>query len=136
MATPPDISPAQPIGATAAPGRVAMGSRFASADRVDGLAGGPFLGINGQWGAAKEGYSGDGGGDRSPSRQGRQSLSTPLVFSAAAAYPAKEATIGEGRSGPSLFLTDLQRGIGIYEYNMKVTAGSLRTQGTVINHYS
>jgi hypothetical protein len=60
---------------------------------------------------------------------------TPLVGRAASAYPASESN-PDNRSAPPLFITDLLRGVGVYEFNMRIFSGNFQPQGSIINRYS
>ena len=40
------------------------------------------------------------------------------------------------RAPPPLFITDLLRGVGVYEFNMRIFAGNFQPQGSIVNRYS
>jgi hypothetical protein len=117
---------------------VANGSRFASSDRVDGLVGMGSVGINDQWRKAyDDGNTGQGGSGQYPPRQdSSRSLFTPLVGRSASAYPANESNPDGNRPITPAFLAEMQHGVGVYEFNMRVTSGAFRQQGSVVNRYS
>jgi hypothetical protein len=139
MAVAPSAAPTQAISLGPAPSRAATGSRFSSADQVEGLSGSPFVSLSDQWRAANDAGLGSGPGQGNANQFLRGSGSaiqfTPLVSLAAASYPANSSM--QADSAPTaLTLTDLQHGVTMYEYYMKVTSGSLRNQGSVVNRYS
>jgi len=125
-------------GVTSATSRVTNGSRFANSDRVDGAIGMGSVGINDSWRKAyDDGEMGQGGSNQYPPRSnGSRSPFTPLVGRSAAAFSANESNPDGNRPTTPAFLAEMQRGVGIYEFNMKVTSGSLRSQGSVVNRYS
>jgi len=59
---------------------------------------------------------------------------TPVMARFAAAFPAME-NINDIRSAAPIFIADLLRGVGIYEFNLKAIAGTLVTHGAVLNRY-
>ncbi len=137
MAATSKVSATSATGIASAPGRVAMGSRFTSVDRIEGLFGSQAPGVRGGWRPGYDDWHGQGGFDHYPQRdEGEHPLFTPLVGRLAGAYPASESAAIGISSAPPLFLTDLLHGIGVYEFNMKVFAGTLTSQGQVINRYS
>ena len=125
--------------APAASNRVGPGGgRFTSGDRIDGLSGSPFVSsYSGQWRAADDSGLGQGGLNQWYRAPQSQIVFTPLVGLAAASYPAITSVQVESGNGVSpLSPTDLQHGVGVYEYYMRVTSGSTRGQGSVINRFS
>ena len=52
----------------------------------------------------------------------------------AAAFPAFD-NVNDVRGAAPVFISDLIRGIGIYDFNMKAIAGTLTPQGAVLNRY-
>lgn len=59
---------------------------------------------------------------------------TPFMARMAMAFPAFE-NVNDVRGAAPVFITDLIRGIGIYDFNMKAIAGTLTPQGAVLNRY-
>ena len=59
---------------------------------------------------------------------------TPVMALFAASFPAIE-NINDVRGAAPLFISDLIRGVGIYEFNLKAIAGTLVTHGAVLNRY-
>jgi hypothetical protein len=115
-----------------------VGGRFSSADQIESASGSPFINLAGEWRTGNDpGLStGQQNADQWLRGKGQQILFTPLVSMAAASYPAG-ASFQEDSSFQSAMLpTDLQRGVGTYEYNMKVTSGSFADQGKVVNQFS
>jgi len=60
---------------------------------------------------------------------------TPLVGRRASAFSASQ-TMSDLRGGPALFLGDIERAVGRYEFNMRLFAGDFATQGSVFNRYT
>jgi hypothetical protein len=100
--------------------------------------GGGSVGVSGGWRPRHEDGAGPGFGYfpwyPSPQQDGDSPLFTPFMALSASAFPASE-TYSEVRANAPLFLTDLMRAVGIYEFNMRVIAGTLANQGSVINRY-
>ena len=69
---------------------------------------------------------------------GAPMLFTPRVSLAAASYPAISGSgfDGDSEAPLSLMPTDRQYGVGMYEHYMRVTSGSARNQGSVVNRFS
>ena len=127
----------QPTIASAAPNRVGPGGRFATGDRVEGMLGSPFVNFSGQWRAADDGGFGQSNVGQWLLRQpAAQIIFTPLVGLAAATYPATASVQIENGTPSKPSPTDLQHGVGVYEHYMRVTSGSTRGQGSVINRFS
>jgi len=126
----------QPTTASAAINRVGAGGRFTSGDQVEGLSGSPFVSLSGQWRAADNGGLGQGNVQQWLRQPGSQIIFTPLVGLAAASYPATASVQVESGFQNNQSASDLQRGVGVYEHYMKVTSGSLRSQGSVVNRFS
>jgi len=140
MALEPSVAALQPAAAPMAPNQVGIGGRFATGQQVEGMGGSPFVNLSGQWRAANEGGMGAGPGQGNLNQWLRQGgtpiLFTPLVALAAASYPALADVQSEQGFAATLSQTDLQRGVGVYEYYMKVTSGSFANQGSVVNRFS
>ena len=59
---------------------------------------------------------------------------TPLQSKAAFAYSAEAADEANSDQTPKLFLTDVLRGVGSYEENMRVTSPGAVKPGSVMNY--
>ncbi len=142
MAVAPNVAPALGVSATGPAGRVGSGSAFTSVDRVEGSSGTPFTSFSGQtigsqWSPANDQTSGQSNSNQSGTQSGAVRLqTTPLVWRAAAAFAANDSNQWQSASQAPAFLTDLQRAVGIYESNMRITSGSLTSVGSVINRFS
>ncbi len=139
MAIEPSASQVQPTAAPAASGRVGSGSRVSSGDAIEGSSGSPFVNLADQWRTGND--PGLSTGQQQNANQwlrgqGTPIMFTPLVSLAAATYPAGATFQEENTFQPPLLPTDLQRGVGVYEYYMRVTSGSMSDQGKVVNHFS
>ena len=128
------VAPA--AGVTSVVGRVATGGRASTLDRIDGASGSSSVGLYGHWRPNFDDGAGQGGGFYfyPQQRDQEQALFTPLVGLCAGAFAASEP-IQDNRASSPIFLTDLLRGVGIYEFNMKVFAGGFKSQGSVVNRY-
>lgn len=74
------------------------------------------------------GYGRDGAGGQHA--QGRP-MFTPLVGRLAVAFSAHGPS--DGTTFVALVIGDIQRGVGRYEFNMRLFAGAYAVQGSVIN---
>lgn len=145
MAIEPSASQVQPTAAPAAPGRVGgVGGRFSSTDQIESASGSPFVNLADQWRTGNDPGFATGqfttgqqqNADQWLRGKGTQILFTPLVSMAAASYPAGATFQEEGSTQSPPMPTDLQRGVGAYEYYMKVTSGAVGDQGKVLNRFS
>lgn len=139
MAVQPSASQVQPATGPAASGRIGgVGSRFSSGDQIEGASGSPFVNLADQWRTGNDpGLStGQQNANQWLRGQGTPILFTPLVSMAAASYPAGATFQEETTIQAPLLPTDLQRGAGMYEYNMRVTSGSTADKGKVVNRFS
>lgn len=59
---------------------------------------------------------------------------TPIMALFAASFPAI-APVNDVRGAAPVFISDLIRGIGIYDFNLRAIGGTLRPQGAVLNRY-
>jgi hypothetical protein len=59
---------------------------------------------------------------------------TPVMAMFAASFPAL-TPVNDVRSAEPVFISDLVRGVGIYDFNLKAIAGTLKPQGAVLNRY-
>jgi hypothetical protein len=124
------------LGVTSAANRAAASSRFSSADRVEGLNGGNAVGTYSQWRPGDNDSNAQGGFNPYSSRGGQPlDTYTPFTLQTAALYRA-DGSSQDIRASTPVFLSDLMRGIGIYEFNMRIFAGTQNVQGSVINRYS
>ena len=136
MAVTAKVAASPSASVTSAPGRVAMGGRFTSAERIDSVSGAAPPVVSGGWRSSYDDNAGQGGFGQYPSQQTPEmGHFDPLINRSAGAFPASEAG-AEPRLTKPLFLTDLLHGVGVYEFNMKVIAGTLKQQGQVLNRYS
>ena len=135
MAVTAKVSSSPSANVATAIGRVTQGGRATSADHVEAVSAPVAAGVAGGWRSTYE-DNGQGNLGKSP----YQPVPRPADFSAlisrsASAFSASESN-NDPRLTPSLFLTDLLHGVGVYEFNMKVIAGTLKQQGQVLNRYS
>lgn len=87
------------------------------------------------WDQGGQQGGGFGGYSQDRSRQEQKLPYTPFVGMMASAYPVTDMT-WDGLLNTPLFLSDVSHGIGVYEYNMRLTVGTYAAQGSVINRYS
>ena len=129
-------SAAAPLASAA--GRVSGTSGRAMSDRVDAPFGSSYTSLNDPW-RSSFGDSGQGGFGQSAqdwnNDRSAESFYTPVVLLAAAAFPASE-TNPDSKFSRQVFIADLQRGVGTYEFNMKICSGAFASQGTLVNRYS
>lgn len=139
MALEPSVASVQPSSASAAPGRVGMGPRFSSGDQIEGMSGSPFVSMGGQWNSAAE-FDLNNQQQQNANQWLRGSNAqirfTPRVSMAAAAYPAGATFQEEGVVQANPMRSDLEHGVGLYEYYMRVTSGTTAKQGSVVNRFS
>ena len=138
MASSPKVGTAIPVSGPAPAWLPGGGARHGTADQVEPIFGTGTAGVSGGWRPRYDDGASGGGldffGQYRPPQDDHHALFTPLVALNAAAFPASE-TFSDLRTGASLFMTDLMRGIGVYEFNMQVIAGTLPNQGSVINRF-
>jgi hypothetical protein len=137
MAIEPSIAAVQSSAAPAAPGRVGIGGRHAG-DAIEGMANSPFVNLADQW---RTGNDPSMSGQQQNANQWLRGGGTPIIITprmslAAASYPAGATFQEEGGFAPPLLPADLQRGVGVYEMNMRITSSSFTRQGSVINAFS
>jgi hypothetical protein len=146
MAVQPSTAQVQPTAAPAASGRVGSGGRASASEQIEGASGSPFINLADQWRTGNDGGMSTGMSTGSQQQQqtanqwllgkGTPILFTPLVQLAAASYPAGATFQEENTFQTPVLPTDLQRCVGVYEYCMRVTSGSVADQGKVINRFS
>lgn len=139
MALEPSVASVQPSAAPAAPSRVGSGPRFSTGDQIEGTSGSPFVSMGNQWSATAEFDL------NNPQQQnanqwlrgsGAQIRFTPRISMAAAAYPAGATFQEQGATQVNPMRADLEHGVGLYEYYMRITSGTTAKQGSVINRFS
>ncbi|HIJ62089.1 MAG TPA: hypothetical protein HPQ04_05295 [Rhodospirillaceae bacterium] len=105
-------------------------------DRIDGVSSAVPAGVSGGWRSTYDDNAGQGGFGQYPGQKTPEmGYFDPLVNRSAAAFSASDSG-SDPRLTTRLFLTDLLHGVGVYEFNMKVIAGTLKQQGQVFNRYS
>jgi len=127
------VSSPTATGVAPATARIGAGVSAASAaTKIEGLSAGNFVGI------ADEDFLGTFG-ERGHQREqpdyyasDRHGGFTPLVHRFALGYQANEITPVESR-GLRGFLTDVMRAIGLYEFTLRVTAGTAPPPGANFN---
>lgn len=137
MATAPGVRPAAATSASPpSVGGRGNGGRFGSGDGVgEGFT--TAFGVQPGWRPTYDDRHGQGYfffGQYPRKEEPEQHPFTPFVARLAAVFPAIPP-VSEVRGGVPVFLADLMRGIGIYDINLKAIAGTLRTQGAVLNRY-
>lgn len=136
MAVEPSIAAAQPAAASAATNRVGVGARFSSGDQLEGMFGSPFVNLSDQWRTGNDPNANQGTPQQWLRGGGTPILVTPRVSLAAASFSATTGMDADAEAPATvLSTTDRQRAVGTYEYNMRVTSGSQRDQGSVINRF-
>lgn len=112
-------------------------SRFSSADSVDGVSGVNPFDLQGGWRPTYDDRHGQGYfffGQYPKTEDPEQPLFTPLMARFAAAFAAVEP-LSDMRPTTQMFIADLMRGVGIYDFNLRAIAGTLAPQGAVLNRY-
>ena len=139
MALEPSIAAVQPSAAPVASGHVGagMGGRLAG-DSIEGMAGSPFINLADQW---RTGNDPTMSGQQQNANQWLRGGGTPIVVTprmslAAASYPAGATFQEETGIATALLPTDLLRGVGVYESNMRITSNTTTRQGSVVNSFS
>ena len=129
------VSATSVSGVASAPSQATRTNRVASSDQIDTVFGANFSAID-LWDQRNgSSNSGQGGGNQNlPQREPSQDPFTPLVGRTASAFPASEEAAVGGYPSANLFLSELQHGVGVYEFTLKVVGGSLKNQGGVFNH--
>ncbi len=114
-----------------------MGGRF-SGDSIEGMSGSPFVNLADQW---RTGNDPSMSGQQQNANQWLRGGGTPIIVTprmsmAAASYPAGASFQEETGIASPLLAADLQRAVGVYEINMRITSTSLTRLGSVINAFS
>jgi hypothetical protein len=137
MAVEPSVAAAQPAAASGATSRAGVGARFSSGDQLEGMSGSPFISLSDQWRTGNDPNANQSAMQQWLRGGGTPILVTPRVSLAAASFSAMLGMESSDSEAPSMGLsaTDRQRAVGTYEYNMRITSGSQRDQGSVINRF-
>src|SRR6185312_15790046 len=120
-----EASSVQASSSTAAIGARGTGVAPLATDKIDAATPASFASISAQQRQQTDSEGGNGYADVFDQGNNRSSWLTPLIFRAALGFAAV-APLQSGwrdNSGPT-YLTDLQRGVSIYEYNMKTMAST------------
>src|SRR5271170_7266261 len=131
MAVEPSIAAAQPVAPSSATSRAGVGARFSMGDQLEGMLGSPFVSLADQWRLGS-----DPNARQSAMQQWLRGTSAPIVVTprmslAAASFPAIAGLEADTEAPAKLTQSDLEHAVGTYEYNMRVTSGSQRDQGSV-----
>lgn len=130
------VSASSASSATSVPTRVVTGARYALDEPAQSISGATSVDFSRYWRSSRDdSLSQDGSDSYGQGQERSQPQFTPLVASRAASFPANQI-YSDSLPSVILFGSDLQRAVGIYEFNMKLFAGSYATQGSVINRYS
>jgi hypothetical protein len=126
-------SPSAPLGGWGGSGS----ARHSSADHVDAAAGVGSFGVQAGWRPTYDDRHGQGYfffGKYPEKEDPKQPLFTPVMALFASAFAAVEPT-NDSRASAPMFIADLMRGVGIYDFNLRVIAGTTTPQGAVLNRY-
>ena len=135
--TTPKVSATTVPGPTSVANRVGTGDRASTTNAIDGVSGASasFIEIADRWRHANDDMPQNGGSDQgTQEREFAPLIVTPLVARAASGYPATEI-VSSSSWNTRIFLDEMQSGIGIYEFNMRLTDGTNDTVGAVINRW-
>ncbi len=138
MAVEPSVAAVQSTSPASATNRAGVGARFSSGDQLEGASGSPFVSLADHWRTGNDQNPTQGGMNQWLRGGGTPILFTPRVSLAAATFPAIAGYEGTSESDAPLSLlpTDRTYGVGMYEHYMRITSGSARNQGSVINRFS
>lgn len=124
--------------AAAASSRVGTGGRNVASvtqHRVEGMSFAPNIGVNEEsilhYNDQSQFEDGGSGRRRKEERGGQF---TPLISRGAFGYMVDEAEEATTANDPQVFLTDVMRGIGTYESNMRATSPVTVRPGSVLNY--
>lgn len=136
------VSTATTVGTSSAPARPAATARAFSATgmpQIENIHYGVPAGPDRDWVRSEEWGTGGGSGtrQRGHARHAVEDEFTPLVGRLAAAHSANEQAPppASASTRSKAFVADIHRGVGIYETNMKVIAGTSRTLGRAFSRY-
>lgn len=107
-------------------------------DQLGATSGNSFVSMADHWRTGNDQTPNQGGINQWLPGSGAPMLFTPRISMAAASFPAISGAGLDGDSDTpvSLLTADRQYGVGMYEYYMRVTSGSARNQGSVVNRFS
>lgn len=137
MATAPRVSPASPAGASSSVRGWGGGGRHHPAESYDGEGFTSAFGVQPGWRPTYDDRHGQGYfffGQYPRKEETEKNPFTPLMALFAASFPAI-APVSEVRGAAPVFISDLIRGIGIYDFNIRAITGTLNPQGAVLNRY-
>ncbi|MDR3435702.1 hypothetical protein [Telmatospirillum sp.] len=135
MASTPKVGAATATSGISVPTRVPMDPLYSSTAQVERVSGAASVGFSDNWRSRYDGAYVDDDFESQQQSAGRGlPMFTPLVGRLASAFPAS-LSYSDG-AVPSLFMDDVERGIGTYEFNMKLFAGAYALHGSVVNRYS
>jgi len=138
MATAPRVAPASPAGASSTVRGWGGGAgHHPSVEHYDGEGFTTSFGVQPGWRPAYDDRHGQGYfffGQYPRKDEPEKHPFTPLMALFAASFPAI-SPVSDVRGSPPVFIADLMRGIGIYDFNLRAIAGSLNPQGAVLNRY-
>ena len=133
------VSAEPTLGGASASGRATPSGRFGGSQGVGSATTGLLGSADDLWRRTLQDAGGggsSGGAPRDQSRSGGRSPSaTPLMIRQAASFAAAQSSV-DGLFPSQLFLSDTMRGIGVYEFNMKLMTGAPPNLGRVYSGYS
>jgi hypothetical protein len=139
------MASAPKVGATTAPSGAppvsgwsgAGAHRFTSADHIDAAAGAGSFGVDGGWRPHYDDRHGQGYfffGQYPPREDPDPPLFTPFMALQASAFAATQP-LSDLRPAEGLLIADMLHGIAVYDYTLRVIAGTWATQGAMLNRY-
>ena len=138
MASAPKVGPTTaPAGASAVSGWRGAGRRYSLDSPLDGSGGVDSFGVQGSWHPGDDDRHGQGYfffGQYPEKEDQDPPLFTPFMALRASGFAAVEP-LSDIRSQQPVFSADLIRGVGIYDFNLKVIAGTWATHGALLNRY-
>src|SRR5579859_1754438 len=138
MATAPRVSPASPAGASSSVrGWGGGGGHHHPAESYDGEGFTSAFGVQPGWRPTYDDRHGQGYfffGQYPRKEEAEKEPFTPVMALFAAAFPAM-TPVNDVRSAEPVFISDLIRGVGIYDFNLRAIAGTLHPQGAVLNRF-
>ena len=138
MASAPRVAPASPAGASSTVrGWGGAAGHHPTVEHYDGEGFTTSFGVQPGWRPTYDDRHGQGYfffGQYPRKDEPEKHPFTPLMALFAASFPAI-APVSDVRGSPPVFIADLMRGIGIYDFNLRAIAGTLSQQGAVLNRY-
>jgi hypothetical protein len=138
MATAPRVAAASPAGASSSVrARGGGASHHHSVENYDGEGFTTSFGVQPGWRPTYDDRHGQGYfffGQYPRKEEPEKHPFTPLMALFAASFPAI-SPVSDVRGAAPVFIADLMRGIGIYDFNLRAIAGTLTPQGAVLNRY-